>query len=135
MDNVVGQIWFTPQSWAQLSAAIIAAGLPKREHLSSYEKFVAEFVRTSCELEEPGVMSKRVPVSVDRMLEWCRDHGLSIDAASRAKYVRSAHGDNPMGRIRDMRKRAEASGINYREHQRSGMLCCWDDGTDARWGR
>jgi hypothetical protein len=132
--DVVGQVWFTPQSWQQLEQAIVAAGLPKRERLPSYEKWQAEFDATTRELAEQGIMSKRVPVSVPHMLEWCRDNGLGIDAAARAKYVRSAHGDNPMRRIRDMRKRAQAAGIDYRELQRSGMLCCWQDGSSSRWG-
>ena len=138
MDNVgqvVGQIWYTPQSFSVINAAIIAAGLPKRDQLPPYEKFVAEFDRTTAELEERGIMSKRVSVNAASLLEWCADHGLSPDADARAQYIRAAYGKNPMKRIREMQKRFAAAGLDMREHQRSGVLCCWDNGTASRWRR
>lgn len=137
MDNVgqvVGQVWYTPQSFSVLNAAIIAAGLRKRDQLPTYAKFVAEFDRTTAQLEERGIMSKRVSINAASLLEWCADHGLSPDAEARAQYIRAAYGNNPLRKLLNMRKRAKAAGIDYRDHQRSGMLCCWDAG-DSRWGR
>ena len=91
MDNVgqvVGQVWYTPQSYSVLNAAIIKAGLRKRDQLPTYAKFVEEFDRTTAELEERGIMSKRVSVNAASLLEWCADHGLSPDADARAQYIR-----------------------------------------------
>ncbi len=140
MADIVGLSWYTPASWRRLGAAVEAAGLPRGERLPSHAEFVIRFDRDARDLERRDVMSKRIPIDVERMLEWCAERRLKPDGAARKMFIRSTYGDSPLRRIFKARKRCERDGIDHRDLRRAGVLACWQpiNGAapfDSRWDR
>ncbi len=137
----VRQLCFSPSGYRRLRQAIEAAGLPKKERLGSpYERYMADKDRERDALEKEGVMAMRTMVDVERMLVEINEQGRLPDEASRARYLRSVYGGNPLRRIRKMRKRCERDGVEYRDFRRAGSLACWaplNGATpfDSRWDR
>ena len=122
----VRQLCFSPSGYRRLRQAIEAAGLPKKERLGSpYERYMADKDRERDALEKEGVMAMRTMVDVERMLVEINEQGRLPDEASRARYLRSVYGGNPLRRIRKMRKRCERDGVEYRDFRRAGSLACW----------
>ncbi len=120
----VGYRWF---------CKVVAATLPKREHLPSYETYAADIDRETRRLVERDIIVQPLLIDIPRMLEWIDEQGLKPDAASRKAYIRAKYGPDPMRRIRQHRKRCERDGVDPRELRQAGTLVCWQSGVDSRW--
>jgi hypothetical protein len=85
-EGVIGQAWYTPESFRQLEEAIAAAGMP-RTMLCSYAEFVTRFGDMARGFERQGFRVEKVPVDVPHMVAWCKRWGLEINNAGRTRYV------------------------------------------------
>jgi len=135
MTETVRHFRLSPSGYRLLQAAIVAAGLKKRERLPPWEEYVDDLERTASELEEQDIVVLPTMIDVHRMLTEISEQGLRPDAKARAEYTRSVYGDNPLTRIRKRRRWREKHGLSRDEGPRSGTLVCWQDGTDSRWER
>jgi hypothetical protein len=84
---IIGQAWYTPESFRQLEAAISAAGMPRNMLCSSYAEFVTRFDAMAREFARRGFKVEKVSVDVPRMVAWCKRWGLEINSAGRTRYV------------------------------------------------
>jgi hypothetical protein len=98
-----------------LNEAIVAAGLPKKERLPSFEDYTLRIERNERQLERDAIMFQRRVVPAQRMLDWLDDHGLLPDERGRRKYTRVAFGEDPV----------------RRRFRRRGMLMAWGSGPDS----
>lgn len=81
---VVGIGWYDATQWAKLKE--VAADPDRLDE--SHEAWQRSAERTAQELASQGLAVRRVPIDVDALLQWCRDHHKAIDGDARAEYTR-----------------------------------------------
>jgi hypothetical protein len=80
---VVGIGWYDAVQWAKLKG--VAADPDRLD--DSHEAWQRTAERTLQELMAQGLDVRRVPIDVDALVQWCRDHGKAIDAKARAEFT------------------------------------------------
>jgi len=82
-DVLIPVGWYEADQWERLED--IAPDVKKI--WDSYEQWMTTAVR---KLSAPPLAGKRyvkVPVDVERLLQWCQQQGRSVDARARAEYA------------------------------------------------
>jgi len=85
--KVIGQAWYSPESFRQLKEAVAAQGMPKGVLCSSYAEFVTRFDAMARGFASQGFRVEKVSVDVPHMVAWCKRWGLEINNAGRTRYV------------------------------------------------
>jgi hypothetical protein len=80
---LVGVAWYDPVQWAKLKQ--VAADSDRLEE--SHEAWLRMAERALQDLTAQGLDVRRVPLNVDALVQWCRDHNKVIDGKARAEYT------------------------------------------------
>jgi hypothetical protein len=84
LDNTkLGVAWYTRETWERLRE--LAAD---REVLDdTFENWEQGALAAVFELESAGRQVHKIPIDIDALVLWCREHGHRLDTAARAEYV------------------------------------------------
>jgi hypothetical protein len=82
-DAQLGLAWYTREGWARLRELA-----DDRDVLDdSFEDWERRALAAIRELESVGRQVHKVPVDIDALEAWCREHGRALDSAARAEYA------------------------------------------------
>jgi hypothetical protein len=84
--EVVGQAWYTPESFRQLEEAIAAQGMARSMLCSSYAEFVTQFDVMTRGFAAKGFRVEKTLIDVPHMVAWCKRWGLELNSAGRTRY-------------------------------------------------
>jgi hypothetical protein len=91
--QTIGIAWYSPAQWNRLRE--ISADADDLEE--THAEWLATAESVWAQMVENGLEVKKVVVDVDQLEAWCREQGLSIDAAARSQFVtcllRNSQGD------------------------------------------
>lgn len=80
---VAGVGWYSSGQWQQLRE--VAADPERLE--KTYEEWLVVADQACQKMEASGVAIVKVPVEVQRLIDWCRERNLPIDGKAHAQYV------------------------------------------------
>jgi hypothetical protein len=80
---VVGIGWYDAAQFAKLKQVAVDADALDDTH----EDWQRNAERAERELSRGGLVIRRVPVDVDTLVAWCREHDRPVDGAARAAYA------------------------------------------------
>jgi hypothetical protein len=84
---IVGVGWYSADQWAMLK---LAADDPETLD-ATYQQWCAGAEKTLQQVKsQPGVRAVKIPVDVQVLRQWCRDHGRPLDGAARAQFIAEA---------------------------------------------
>jgi len=84
---IIGVGWYSADQWAMLR---LAADDPEALD-PTYERWCAGIEKTLQQLKsQSGVRAVKVPVDVQVLRQWCRDHGKRVDGNARAQFIAEA---------------------------------------------
>jgi len=91
---IIGVGWYSADQWAMLK---LAADDP--EALApTYEQWCSGAEKTLQQLKnQPGVRAVKVPVDVQVLRQWCKDHGNRLDGKARAQFIAETVKTMPYG--------------------------------------
>jgi hypothetical protein len=75
--------WYDAAQWAKLKQ--IADDTAEVD--DTYGDWQRNAERTERELSRRGLVTRRVVIDVDALVEWCRARGKPVDGSSRAEYT------------------------------------------------
>lgn len=82
-DAELGFAWYIREAWERLREIA-----DDREALDeSYEDCERKVLGVIRELESVGRQIRKIPIDVDALLAWCREHNRRNDTEARAEYV------------------------------------------------
>ena len=80
---VAGVGWYSASQWRQLREA---AADPERLE-KTYQEWLVVAEQACQKMEASGITIAKVPVDVQKLINWCRKENLPIDGKARAQYV------------------------------------------------
>jgi hypothetical protein len=80
---VVGMAWYRPEEWPELLAASVDRDALEETHA----EWLAGAENAFLDLVAQGVSVKKVDVSVDDLVDWCRKNDRPVNGKSRAAYT------------------------------------------------
>ena len=85
--TIIGVGWYSEDEWTMLK--LLA---DDREALNpTYEQWRVGAEQKFLELKKTsGLRAVKVPVDVEVLRQWCRDHGCRLDAQARARFLAEA---------------------------------------------
>lgn len=81
--TVVGVAWFRPEQWPRLREVSADADLLELTHA----EWLIHATRTLKRLRKTGIDARKVPVDVEKLLEWCEGKHRPVDGSARADYA------------------------------------------------
>jgi hypothetical protein len=72
--------WYRPEEWEKLRSVSIDGGMLEDTH----EEWLAHAMKMLRKMERMGNEVMKVEITVDELVEWCRNKKLAIDGAARA---------------------------------------------------
>jgi len=82
-DAALGLAWYSREAWERLRAVADDAQALD----DSYEDWERQALGTVRDLESLGRKIRKVPIDIDALLAWCREHHRRNDIKARAEYV------------------------------------------------
>jgi hypothetical protein len=83
LPMVLGVAWYRADQW-QRFRALASDRASLHDTYAEWETSAIEKLR---ELRSLGIVARAVPIDIDELAHWCREHKLAIDSAARAQFV------------------------------------------------
>jgi hypothetical protein len=81
---IIGVGWYSADQWTMLK---LTADDPEALD-ATYDQWRAGAERTLQQLKmQPGIRAVKVPVDVQVLRQWCREHGSPLDGGGRANFI------------------------------------------------
>src|SRR5258708_22190970 len=94
-ELVVGFAWYRPAQWERVRD--ISSDVDDLE--DTYEEWLRLAEQKLAELRAAGLRVEKVDVDSERLILWCNERGLEINAQARSSYaaetLRELHSDHP----------------------------------------
>jgi hypothetical protein len=82
-NMIVGIAWFRPEQYELL----LALAADSDSMANTYEEWLAGVTKTMDDLNQRGIIARRVDVEVRALVAWCQQRGIPLDGTARSTYA------------------------------------------------